>query len=467
MKSQKKDNQKIINIALIGKVNSGKSTLFNRLIEERKAMSFQKAGTTRDRNYGICHWQGEKFQIIDTGGLTQEKDNQEIDQKVKENIKTAIKEADIIFFVTETKNLGSLKRPGDIITDFERNISQMIKKSQKPTILILNKSDNLKKRKWAKNKKWLALGFGKPIPISSANGSGIGDLLDLTIEKTKDIKKKKIAKKGPDKSIKISIIGRPNVGKSTLFNAILGKKQVIVSSTPHTTRGPQDTFLFYKSKELDKKIPLTLIDTAGIRKKRKVKPGIEKIGVDRSFRAMKKSDVIIIVLTAQKPPSHQDKTLIRLALKTKKAMVIAINKCDLLSKKEYRLFTKSNLIYNKLPMAKFAPRVFISAKRKKGINILVKSIIQASKNQQKNISEKKLNIFLKELIKKKGFKKEVWERIDFLQTKTNPLEFSLICPKIIMKRRQVKKAHFNIIKKALREKWDFTGAPIFIKTKCP
>ncbi len=465
MKVETQTNKNVIKIALIGKVNTGKSTLFNRLIEEDKAISFEKAGTTRDRNYGICNWQGKKFQIIDTGGLTKEKETSEIDHKVKENIKAAIKEADIIFFVTEIKKLDSYAKKGSIITEFERNISKLVKRSKKPTILVLNKADNPKKRKWANNKRWKALGLGKPKAISSANGSGIGDLLDLTIGKTKDIKPK-TSKTISSKSIKVSIIGKPNAGKSTLFNAILGEEQVITSKIPHTTRGPQDTFFIFKDEKTEEKTPITLVDTAGIRKQRKVKSGIEKIGVQRSLKAMRKSDVIIMVVQANKPPTAQDKALTRLALDSKKALVIAINKCDLLSKKEYQMLTRSNLVYNKLPMAKFAPRVFISAKESQGIDVLIKTVLEANQNQQKKLKDKELNKFLNELAEEKGFKNKVWKRIKITQTKTKPIEFSLLCPKIIMKRRQIKKAHFNIIKKAIREEWSFEGAPIFIKTKC-
>jgi len=211
MEKQTQDDN-VIKIALIGKVNSGKSTLFNRLIEKEKAISFQQAGTTRDRNYGICNWDNKQFEIIDTGGLTKKPEIEEIDKQVEENIKAAIKEADIIFFVTEIKNLNKLDDKGTIITDFERNIAKIVKKSKKPNIFILNKADNPKKREWKNDDKWKSLGLGKPVAISSINGSGIGDLLDLTIEKTKNIKTKNKVKNS-DKSIKVSIVGKPNAGK--------------------------------------------------------------------------------------------------------------------------------------------------------------------------------------------------------------------------------------------------------------
>ncbi len=465
MQSEKRNKQKIIKIALVGKVNTGKSTLFNRLIEEKKAISFKHSGTTRDKNYGLCYWRDKKFQIIDTGGLTKEKTKTEIDKKVKENVKTAIKEADIIFFITEVKKLESEKEKGTILTDLERNIAKIIKKSKKPSILVLNKADKPKKRSWAENKAWKALGLGKPIAVSSVNGSGIGDLLDITIEKTKKIKPK-LTTLPPKQAVKVSIVGKPNVGKSSLFNAIIGRQEVIVSNKPHTTRGPQDTFLYYDSPKFEKLLPITLIDTAGIRKKRKIRPGIEKIGVNRSLRAMRKSDLIIIVVAANEEPGFQEKTLIRLALKTKKALIIVINKCDLLTKKEYRLFTRSNLVYNKLPMATFAPRIFISAKEKQGINVLMQTILEVNQNQNKEITEKELNEFLDKVVKEKNFKQEIWQRINIIQTKKDPLEFTLICPRIIIKRKQIIKPHFNIIKKALRENFYLEGAPIFIKTKC-
>lgn len=453
-----------VKIALIGQVNVGKSTLFNRLIEKDKAIISTVPGTTRDRNYGDCYWRGKKLVIIDTGGLEFKKGPKgQLQEQVKKQINTAIDEADLIFFIIETRPLSKLGI-GPPISGFEREMSRLIKKSKKPSILVLNKADNPKKRKWGQSQKWLKLGFNKPMCISAANGSGIGDLLDKAFEKIKiSVVKSEgnlVSLKGGE-VIKVAIIGRPNVGKSTLLNSLLGEEKVIVSPVPHTTRGPQDTLVQIGQTQQS----LLLIDTAGIRKRAKIKSIIEKIGVKQSLKTIQKSDLVLMLIDISDEIGHQDKALLRLIIKNKKALILVINKCDLLSKSDIDRLTSLDLIRQSLPMAWWAPIIFISAKTGKNVKTIFSLIQQTMKNYQFFVDNKKLNELLSQIIKNKNFNSDVWEKIKISQKEKSPPEFIIKAPQSIIRKKLIHQAQINIIEKQIRKKWGLKGVPIEVKIR--
>jgi len=439
-------------IALLGQVNVGKSTLFNRLIEKQKAITYPTPGTTRDRNYGICRWRDKKFIIIDTGGI-EKKTKDEIGKEVKKQIIKAIEETDLIFFILDIN---------EEISNFEAEASRIIKKSKKTTILVLNKADSPKRKAWAEDKKWLKLGFSQPTPVSAANGIGIGDLLDRAMDllagQPDNRVRKSVDTQFEQNPIKVAIIGRPNVGKSTLLNALLGEERAVVSSLPHTTRGPQDTPVYYQNQIL------LLIDTAGIRKKAKIRPGIEKIGVQKSLKAIQKSDIVLMVLDLGQEISHQDKALINLAIKDNKGLILIINKSDLLPKQDLDGLIKSNLIKKWLPLAWWAPFIFISAKTGKNVKQIFDLIRQVEKNRNLQIGSRELNDFLKQIIKDKGFNPVVWEKTKMEQIKIKPPTFIIKIPQNIIRKKLTHQAQINIIEKQIRKKWGFQGTPITIKT---
>lgn len=434
----------MLKIALIGQVNVGKSTLFNRLIAEPKAIVSSVPGTTRDRNQGICSWQGRDFVVIDTGGIEQEKTKNEIEKGVRKQINEAFKEADVVFFLIEIRPPEDSPL-GPPLSGFEREISRMIKKMKKTCFLILNKADSPQKRKWAESRAWLKLGFGKAHPISATTGAGVGDLLDEVINQ---FPKKSEAEQDLSKNpCKVAIIGRPNVGKSTLLNALLGEERVIVSSLPHTTRGPQDILVYRRGKSF------LLIDTAGIRQKKKIDTLLEKIGVQKSLRTIKKADVVLMVIDLSQTIGHQDKALLNLIIKSGKGLAVILNKCDL--ERAYQ---------PRIGLANWAPSIFVSAKTGKNTEKIFSLIETVERNLSRRIAPDDLYNFLKQIIITKGWKEEIWQKIYLRQTDVLPPRFVLKTPKIFLRRKLIPQAQINILEKELRKKWPFEGAPIIIKT---
>ncbi len=432
-------------IALIGQVNTGKSTLFNRLISESKAIVSSVAGTTRDRQYGTCSWQGHDFTVIDTGGIEEKKSENEIEKAVKKQIKQALQEADFVLFLMEARLPED--NFGPPFSGFEREISQMIKKMKKPCFLILNKADNPEKMAWATSPAWEKLGLGKAYAISAATGSGVGDLLE-EIFKIPGFRIGSFSSPEPEKITKVAIIGRPNVGKSTLLNALLGEEKAIVSEQPHTTRGPQDTLIYHKNK------PFLLIDTAGIRQKRKINDLLEKVGVQKSLKTVQKADVILMVFDVSQTPGHQDKALLDLIVKNRKPLLIIMNKCDL--EKAYQ---------PKAGLPDWTPRVPISAKFGKNVEKIFPLIEKVEKNNSSVFASEELSDFLEHTIMKLRWNKKIWGRIKLKQTGTRPPRFTLTVPKIILRRKMIPAAQINILKKELRKAWPLEGVPVEINVK--
>lgn len=433
----------MVKIALVGQANVGKSTLFNRLISQSKAITSDVPGTTRDRNYGVCEWQGEKITFIDTGGVWEKSDI--LKDEVVKHINIAIQESDFIFFILEIK-------PPDVpISNLERDISRLIKKSKKTCFLILNKADNPAKREWSLSKHWLSVGAGEPFCLSALNGSGVGDMLDYVIERVKEISPESMdveEEKLP--LIKVAIIGKPNVGKSTLLNSLLGEEKVIVSSQPHTTRGPQDSLITRGENDF------LLIDTAGIRRKPKINSTIEKIGVRRSLATISRADIILMVMDITSTLSHQDKALIDLIIDKKRGLIFVINKCDLVPKQRFK---REDFDFN---LGSWASALFISAKKGEKVQEIFDLIVRVQKNCFRQIKEERLNEILKSIIRQKKFPLAVWGKVHLRQIGICPTEFMLLAPASMIKRKYINQAQINIIEKSLRKRWDFNGTPINI-----
>lgn len=438
-------------IAIVGRTNVGKSTLFNRLTEKHKALISKIAGTTRDRSYAECFWRGKKLTLVDTGGLDIIS-RETIEEGVKKQAEYAIKQADLILFVVD---IQSRPLPQD------KELARLLRKSKKPIILTANKADNPKLRKKISDSEWLKLGLSKPLAVSAINGSGTGDLLDKIVEqlpKTKIKKKKLSTTHYPLRITNIAIVGRPNVGKSSLLNAILGEERVIVSPVPHTTREPQDTLFTYKNHSL------LLIDTAGIRKKAKVKPGLEKAGVTKSIARLRKSDIALLVIEIQGQITSQDSHLGNIISKTKSGAIIVANKFDLIEdkgSKDIKRFT--NYIYNHLPQLDWAPIAFCSALNKKGIKPVLSQILEVKKQREKFIEEEILDKFFRIIIKKhpprakqRGAKHPYIYNLK--QINTNPPLFEIT----VDKKENLHSSYLNYIENRLREKFGFQGTAIKI-----
>ena len=368
-------------VAIVGRINVGKSTLFNKLANSKKAITSAVAGTTRDRNYTLCSWKDLDFHLIDTGGL-EETTGDDIDQQIGQQARQAIDEADLILMVVDIKT-------GLMAADIE--LAKEFKRFKKQVILVANKADNNKLRQ--STAEFYKLSLDKPWPVSAANGSGTGDLLDEVVKRLKGTPKKKVKKSFDDTEtvIRVAIVGKPNVGKSSIINAILGEKRVIVSPIPHTTRDSQDIEFRFE----DKKI--MFVDTAGMRRKSKrSKDAFEKQSVDQSLKSIKKSDLIVLVTDVNKRLSWQDKHLIDEANEVGAGIIILANKWDTIPDKQTDTVQEFENYYKRFfPFISWAPLLFTSATQKIRIQRLLSTILTVFEEKNRVINENALDKLLK------------------------------------------------------------------------
>ena len=426
-------------VALIGRPNVGKSTLFNYLIGERKAIVEDTPGVTRDRIYGNTTWRGKEFTIIDTGGI-EEKTGDVISEQIKIQSEIAIEMADLVLFITDVKQ-G--------ITPDDREIALTSKKSKKKTILVCNKVDDF--QKFANEMyEFYNLGMGEPEPISAANCKGIGDLLDKVYEELPEIKEEE-----DDDSIKVAVIGKPNVGKSSLINKILGENRLIVSNIAGTTRDAID------SKFENNYGKYVFIDTAGIRKHNKIEEDIEKYSIIRSKVAIERADVCILMIDANQGVTEQDTKIAGVAYESGKGIIIAINKWDEYEKENGTVEEYKKQVYNKLSYLNYAPIVFISAKTGQRVDKLFGLINEINENTRRRISTSLLNNVLAEAVSIVQPPTDKGRRLKVLYI----TQVSIQPPTFIIFTNSKKLFHFSYeryIVNKLREEFNFNGTPIRI-----
>lgn len=364
-------------VAIIGKPNVGKSTFFNYIVGSRISIVEDTPGVTRDRVYAETNWRGRNFTIVDTAGIEPESEDIIISQ-MREQAKIAIDIADVIIFLTDV-------RQG--VTSADEEIAMMLKKSQKPVVLVCNKADNMSKDK-NEIYEFYNLGLGDPYPVSAANALGIGDVLDAIYEKFPE----KQENEDEDERIKVAVIGKPNVGKSSLINKILGENRAIVSSIAGTTRDAIDTE--YEN-EHGKYI---LIDTAGIRRKSKVTESIEKFSIMRTLLAIERADVCLMMIDATEGVTEQDAKIAGEAHEAGKGIIIVVNKWDEYEKETGTLEKYKKDIYNKLSYLSYAPVIFISAKTGQRVDKLFNMINHVAEQNAMRISTSILNQVINEAI---------------------------------------------------------------------
>ena len=364
-------------VAIIGKPNVGKSTFFNYLVGSRISIVEDTPGVTRDRIYADTNWRGRNFTLIDTGGIEPESDDIILSQ-MREQANLAISMADVIIFLTDIKQ-G--------VTAADSEIAVMLKKSGKPIVLVCNKADNFQKDR-EEIYEFYNLGLGEPLPISASNAIGIGDVLDAIYEnfppKTDD--------EDEDDIIKVAVIGKPNVGKSSLINKILGENRAIVSNIAGTTRDAIDTDF---ENEHGKYV---LIDTAGVRRKSKVKESIEKFSIMRTLLAIERADVCLMMIDATEGVTDQDAKIAGEAHEAGKGIIIVVNKWDAYEKETGTLEKYKKEIYNKLSYLSYAPIIFISAKTGQRVNKLFDLINEVNKQNSMRVSTSVLNQVINEAI---------------------------------------------------------------------
>ncbi|WP_122646775.1 ribosome biogenesis GTPase Der [Enterococcus mediterraneensis] len=355
-------------IAIVGRPNVGKSTIFNRIAGERISIVEDTPGVTRDRIYATGEWLGREFSIIDTGGI--DLGDEPFMEQIRHQAEIAIDEADVIIFIASAR---------EGVTDADELVAKILYKSNKPVILAINKVDNPEMR--SEIYEFYSLGLGDPFPISGSHGLGIGDVLDEAVKYFKT----EIEEEDED-LIKFSLIGRPNVGKSSLINAILGEDRVIVSDIEGTTRDAIDTrFTSENGQEF------LMIDTAGMRKRGKVYENTEKYSVMRAMRAIERSDVVLMVLNGEEGIREQDKKIAGYAHEAGRGIVIVINKWDLVKKETNTLRDFEKEIREEFQYLDYAPIIFVSAETKQRLNKLPELIEEVSANQNMRIPSALLN----------------------------------------------------------------------------
>jgi GTP-binding protein len=439
-------------VVIFGRANVGKSTLFNRLTEKNQAMVSAVEGTTRDANISSIAWQGRNFRIVDTGGILDLKylsgkkiTTGDIEAKVQKQARDYLKRADLILFIVDNK-IG--------LTPYDRVMADYLKKKKElenKIIIVANKVDGSKYAGDAAQFNKLSL--GEPITVSAATGSGTGDLLDVIVDKIffetpLTAEEEQIAKK----NLRVAIVGKPNVGKSSLINAILGYERVIVSPTPHTTREPQDTELEYNGENI------ILVDTAGISRQGHKSEGLEKYGMQKSLAALKHSDIALFVIDISEPITHQDAKIIDEIVERKVSFIIIANKWDKIKDRDTKKFT--NFIYTKFPFADYVPIQFVSASSGMKVNKILDQILLLSEQRKTEISDSILNKLLNKLVKihrpPKGGGDKHPRVFELNQIKSNPPVFEVQ----IGSHDTLDNSYLRFIENRLREKFGFLGAPI-------
>ena len=429
-------------VAIVGRPNVGKSTLFNRLTQTRSAIVDDTAGTTRDRQYGKVDWCGQEFSIVDTGGWVINSEDV-FESEINKQVEIAIEEADVILFVVDASN-G--------VTDLDDKVAQILRRSKKPVILVANKEDKCDAR--FNIPEFYSLGLGEPVEVSSANGSGTGDLLDKIIA---DMPEPKADDKPEDNVAKFAIVGRPNAGKSSLINAFIGEERHIVTDIAGTTR--DSIYHRYNKFGFD----FYLVDTAGIRKKNKVNEDIEYYSVIRSIRAIEASDVCILMIDATRGIEGQDANIFSLIQRNKKGLVVCVNKWDLI---EDRSLTAQKR-YEEAIRSKFAPFtdfpiLFTSALTKQRIFKVLETAIDVFNNRKRIIPTSQLNTYMLEQIAQTP---PPSNKGKFVKIKYVTMLKDSVIPTFVFfcnLPQWVKEPYRRFLENKIREKWDFHGTPIQI-----
>ncbi len=426
-------------LAITGRPNVGKSTFFNRLLEERKAIVDDISGVTRDRQYGVADWVGKSFNVIDTGGFVAGSDDV-FESEIRKQVIVAIEEANAVVFMVDAAT-G--------ITSLDEAMAEMIRKSKKPVFLVVNKVDN--HARLLEASEFYSLGFENIFFISSISGSGTGELLDAVVEL--------ISEKDSDEAAevnelpKFSIIGQPNVGKSSLLNALVGKERTIVSDIAGTTRDTIHTH--YKLFDKD----FILIDTAGIRRKAKVHEDLEFYSVIRAIKAVDEADVCMLLLDAEKGITAQDLSIFSMAVKKGKGMVVLVNKWDLVEKETNTARDYEKDLKERLAPFSDVPILFISVTEKQRIFQSIEMALKVFENRSRKVATSKLNEVMLKAIEKfnppvvRGNAVKI-KYVTQLPTRTPSFAFFCNYP------NDVKTPYKNYLENKIRENFDFSGVPI-------
>ncbi|MBC8447207.1 MAG: ribosome biogenesis GTPase Der [Chloroflexi bacterium] len=440
-------------VALVGRPNVGKSALFNRLIGHRQAIVEDLPGTTRDRLYGDSEWAGVDFTVVDTGGLDiaasdpqqpkearpapLARDSADYVEEVRAQVEVAIAEADVIVFLVDVQ---------DGVTAGDEDVAHRLRRTGKPVLLAANKADNAALRAAAVD--FYALGLGEPFPISAVHGTGTGDLLDEVVSSFPAGELEELPE-----AVKIAIVGRPNVGKSSLLNVLLGQERAIVSPIPGTTRDAIDTFLEWEGQ------PLVLIDTAGIRRRGKIERGVERYSVLRALRAIQRADVVLLLIDATTGVTLQDAHIAGYILEEAKSVVVVVNKWDLLEKDTHTMTEVTQRVRGALRFMDYVPVLFISARTRQRVHQVIPTALRVQAERLVRIPTSELNRWLQEIVSQHAPPSKRGKRLRFYyatQAQVDPPTFLFFVndPQLV---------HFTYqryLENRLRERYPFEGTPL-------
>jgi GTP-binding protein len=428
-------------VAIVGRPNVGKSTLFNRLTESKQAIVHGEPGVTRDRVYGEAEWNGRTIPMVDTGGYVP-RSAERFEAAIREQVDIAISDADVILFVVDVTT-G--------ITDVDEEVAQLLRKADRPVLVVANKADN-EERRWTASE-FYQLGLGEVYPVSATNGIGTGELLDDVVAALPD------APGEPEEDrTRIALIGKPNVGKSSLVNAILGFDRTIVTEEPGTTRDAIHSLVHYEGQEL------TLVDTAGLRKKAKVKENVEFYAALRSERAIRDGDVCILVLDATVGLENQDIRVLKQAEEHKKGMVIAVNKWDLVEKDSKTAKRYEDYFHQILQTLDHVPIVFVSAVTKQRVYQMLDTALEVAEERSKRIQTSTLNDAMQDAIEAHHppSYRGNYVKINYVtQVRENPPVFVFFTnhPK------GIRDSYKRYLEGALRDAFGFDGVPLTLVFK--
>ena len=425
-------------VAIVGRPNVGKSTLFNRLTESREAIVDEISGVTRDRNYGLCTWNGITFSVIDTGGYV--KNSEDIfEEEINKQVHFAIDEADIILFMVDVTCS---------VHELDSSVADLLRKTGKKVILIVNKVDNNERLLDAAE--FYRLGLGDYFPLSSINGSGTGELLDYVVKNLPEQPVEMIPE-----IPRVAIVGRPNVGKSSLVNSLLGEDRNIVTPVPGTTR--DSIYTRYRKFRHD----FMLVDTAGLRKKGKVSEDIEFYSVMRAIRTIENSDICLLMIDATRGIEAQDLNIVSLIHKNNKGMIILVNKWDLIKKENNTAhLLEKEIKRNTAPFTDF-PVLFISATNKQRIHKILDTVDQVNENRNRKIPTSELNDILLEMVRDNPPPALKGRHIKIKYVTQLPVyapAFAFFCNLP----QYVKEPYKRYLENRMREKFDFSGVPVRI-----
>ena len=421
-------------IAIVGRPNVGKSALFNRIVGDHSAIVSDEPGTTRDRHFAMAEWNGRKFWLVDTGGITDDP-RIPMDVEIRRQVMEAIGEADLLLMVVDAK---TGLHPSD------SRVLELLRDSEKPWLLVANKVDDPRSTDYYE---FYSLGAGDPLPVSAVNGKNSGDLLDVIVEKIPET-----AEEQGD-ALRVAVIGRPNVGKSSLVNRLLGEERLVVAETAGTTRDAIDTPLNFHGR------PVIFVDTAGLRRQSKIDEGIEFYSALRSRRAIDRADICILVIDATDGLHNQDLKIAALAWESGRGLIIAVNKWDIAEKETNSAHKFQMECEEKAPFFKFVPFVFLSALTGQRVTRVLNLIFEVDAERKKRINTSQVNTTLEALVARRQPPQAAGREVKLnyaTQVETAPPTIAVFGNNPDL----VQEHYIRYLHNGFREAWGFTGSPL-------